>query len=148
MDPPKKLKLFRTLLSLLGNCWMQDSHETFLCNLGYWSHPKRLQSLSNNFQVAFHRPFLFDLRAQFDPAKWRGKAKEHKCAQTPCLWLYCLTRCRSVCVCENMVQRCHPPPPPRTHHPMVMGQTSTPPPPCGCGPVVGLWWFRVGLGLV
>ena len=19
------------------------------------------------------------------------------------------------------------------------------PPPCGCGPVVGLWWFRVGL---
>ena len=22
------------------------------------------------------------------------------------------------------------------------------PPPCGCGPVVGLWWFRVGLGLV
>ena len=26
--------------------------------------------------------------------------------------------------------------------PMVMGQTSTPP--CGCGPVVGLWWFKVG----
>ena len=23
-----------------------------------------------------------------------------------------------------------------------------PPPPCGCGPVVGLWWFRVGLELV
>ena len=21
------------------------------------------------------------------------------------------------------------------------------PPPCGCGPVVGLWWFRVGLEL-
>ena len=41
-----------------------------------------------------------------------------------------------------MVQRCQPPPPPWSWIRQV------PPPPCGCGPVVGLWWFRVGLELV
>ena len=42
-----------------------------------------------------------------------------------------------------MVQRCQPPPPPTNGH-----GSGKYPPPCGCGPVVGLWWFRVGLELV
>ena len=47
-------------------------------------------------------------------------------------------------VCVYMVQRCQPPPPlpPNGHG------SAKYPPPCGCGPVVGLWWFRVGLELV
>ena len=46
---------------------------------------------------------------------------------------------------NHMVQRCQPPPPPPTNG---HGSDKYPPPPCGCGPVVGLWWFRVGLELV
>ena len=42
-------------------------------------------------------------------------------------------------VCVYMVQRCQPPPPPSNGH----GSDKYPPPPCGFGPVVWLWWFRV-----
>ena len=48
------------------------------------------------------------------------------------------------CVYINIYTTALPAPPPLQWS--WVGQV--PPPPRGCGPVVGLWWFRVGLELV
>ena len=59
------------------------------------------------------------------------------------LWVFCIRAVIYIYIYKyiRIWYAASPPPPPNGHG-------SDKYPPCGCGPVVGLWWFRVGLELV